>query len=60
MKKPINNIANHPRKIKGIADWGLTILCALIGAVLMVAVFFGAAIQEQNKLAEMAVCEVSE
>ena len=62
LKKISNtNMAKHPKRIKKeIANWGITILCALIGAVLMVGMIFGAAIQEQTKLVGMAACEVSE
>ena len=60
MKKSNTNIAKHPKRIKKeIVECGITILCALIGAVLMVGMIFGAALQEQTKLVGMAACEVS-
>ena len=61
MKKSNTNIAKHPKRIKKeIVECGITILCALIGAVLMAGMIFGAALQEQTKLVGMAACEVSE
>lgn len=37
----------------------VTLLIGAIGAALMIGMFFGAAFQEQDKLAEMAITEIS-
>lgn len=43
---------------KSIREGVVVTLVGLIGAVVLVAMFFGAAIQEQDKLAVMAAAEV--
>lgn len=54
-----SNTARKRRKIrKAIKETILVSVIAMIGAVTMIAILFGAAFQEQDKLAEMAAAEV--
>jgi len=54
-----SNTGRKRRKIrKAIKETIIVSLVALIGAVAMIAVFFGAVFQEQDKLAEMAAAEM--
>jgi hypothetical protein len=43
-----------------IREWIFTLLLAAIGAVLMVSMVFGSALQEQDKLSALAAVEVGE
>ena len=41
-----------------IREWGFTLLVASVIAVLMVGAFFGAALQEQDRIGAMTAMEV--
>ncbi len=49
---------NYTNKFITIRDWVFTLLIAAIGAVLMLCMFFGAVLQEQDRISYMAVQEV--
>lgn len=53
------NSTKKRRLKKSIREMIVTITVSLIGGAILAAMFFGAAIQEQDKLATMAVAEVT-
>ena len=53
-----NHNTKRRRLKKSIREMIVTVAVSLIGGAILAAMFFGAAIQEQDKLAMMAVAEV--
>lgn len=54
-----NHNTKRRRLKKSIREMIVTVAVSLIGGAILAAMFFGAAIQEQDKLATMAVAEVA-
>ena len=54
-----NHNTKRRRLKKNIREAILTLVASLVGGAILAAMFFGAAIQEQDKLAMMAVAEVA-
>ena len=54
-----NHNTKRRRLKKSIRETIVTLTVSLIGGAILAAMFFGAAIQEQDKLATMAVAEVA-